>query len=100
MQQAFDVTVRGGTTVAVGLPHPARQFSVPAAQIVAEARTVVGSYMGSARPQRDLPLLIELWRQGRLPVERLRGSFYPLEGVAAAFDALDDGDALRQIVLP
>lgn len=100
MAQAFDVTARGGTTVAVGLAHPSKQFAVSATQIVAEARTIVGSYMGSARPQRDLPMLIELWRRGRLPVEKVRGEAFPLEGVAAAFDALADGDALRQIVLP
>jgi alcohol dehydrogenase len=100
MEQAFDVTSRGGTTVAVGLPHPSKQFAVPAARIVAEARTVVGSYMGSARPQRDLPMLIELWRHGRLPVEKVRGEVFELEGVAAAFDALAEGEALRQIVIP
>jgi alcohol dehydrogenase len=100
LAQAFDVTSRGGTTVAVGLPHPSKQFAVPAARIVAEARTVVGSYMGSARPQRDLPMLIDLWRHGRLPVEKVRGEVFELDGVAAAFDALAEGEALRQIVVP
>ena len=100
MEQAFDVTARGGTTIVAGLAHPSKQFAVSATRIVAEARTIVGSYMGSARPQRDIPMLIELWRRGRLPVEKVRGEAFPLEGVATAFDALADGDALRQIILP
>lgn len=100
MADAFALTARGGTTVLVGLPHPARELRVPAVQIVAEARTIVGSYMGSASPQHDIPQLIALWQQGRLPVERLASGHCGLDGVAAAFDALADGHAVRQVVIP
>jgi alcohol dehydrogenase len=100
MADAFAMTARGGTTVLVGLPHPARELRVPAVQVVAEARTIVGSYMGSASPQRDIPRLVALWQQGRLPVERLASGQTGLEGVAAAFDALADGHAVRQLVIP
>jgi alcohol dehydrogenase len=100
LEQAFEVTSRGGTTVAIGLPHPAKQLAIPAARIVAEARTLIGSYMGSSQPQRDVPGLVNLWRAGQLPVERLRGTKIPLGGVAAAMDLLADGTALRQLVTP
>lgn len=100
MELAFDVTSRGGTTVAVGLPHPSKQLTLNATRIVAEARTLVGSYMGSARPQLDIPMLIRLWRAGRLPVERLRGEHFGLDNVAEAFDALAQGEALRQVIIP
>lgn len=97
---AFAATGRGGTTVSMGLPHPAATVSLPALAIVAEARTLVGSYMGSAAPQRDIPRLIELWRAGRLPVERLRSGTLGLDDVNAAMEALADGSAVRQLLVP
>ncbi|HCO26848.1 MAG TPA: alcohol dehydrogenase, partial [Gimesia maris] len=54
-QQAYAATRRGGTTITIGLPHPNKMFSVPAVSLVAEERTIKGSYMGSAVPRRDLP---------------------------------------------
>jgi alcohol dehydrogenase len=100
LEDAYEVTSRGGTTVAVGLPHPSRQVTLNATRIVAEGRTLMGSYMGSARPQADIPLLIGLWRAGRLPVERLRGATFPLSLVPEAFDTLAAGEALRQVIIP
>jgi alcohol dehydrogenase len=100
MADAFAMTARGGATVLVGLPHPGRTLSVPAVQVVAEARQVLGSYMGSAAPQRDIPRLVRLWRDGRLPVERLTSAVLPLEQAPHALDALADGTAVRQLLVP
>jgi alcohol dehydrogenase len=100
LSDAWAVTARGGTTVAIGLPHPSQQLRVPAAQLVGEARTLVGSYLGGAVPERDLPRMIELWRAGRLPVERLHSASLPLDDVNVAMDTLADGDTVRQVLLP
>ncbi len=100
MADAFAMTGRGGATVLVGLPHPSRMLSVPAVQVVAEARRVLGSYMGSASPQRDIPRLVELWRAGRLPVEKLTSDVLTLADTPRALDALADGTAVRQLLLP
>jgi len=80
--QAYAATRRGGTTVTAGLPHPQKMFSVPAVSLVAEERTVKGSYMGSAVPSRDLPRYIALYKAGRLP-----------------FDRLASGEAVRQVIV-
>ena len=56
--------------------------------MTAEARTIVGSYLGSAVPSRDIPKYAELWRQGRLPVEALISSTVSLDDVNAAMDTL------------
>ncbi len=100
MADAFAMTARGGATVLVGLPHPSRMLSVPAVQVVAEARQVLGSYMGSAAPQRDIPRLVRLWQDGRLPVERLTSAVLSLEDAPVALDALADGVAVRQLLIP
>jgi alcohol dehydrogenase len=100
LTDAWSVTARGGTTVAIGLPHPSQELRISPAQLVGEARTLVGSYLGGAVPERDLPRMIELWRAGRLPVERLHSSSLPLDEVNAAMDALADGQTVRQVLLP
>ena len=98
LNQAYQATARGGTTVAVGLPHPAKQFSVSAASLVAEERTVKGSYMGSAVPIRDIPRLINLYRAGKLPVDKLVSHTLTLQDINLGFDQLAQGVAVRQII--
>ena len=96
--QAFAATRRGGRTVAIGLPHPDRILSIPALTVIAEERTLMGSYMGSCVPSRDIPRFISMYRAGLLPVDLLRSSIIALEDVNAAFDILDRGEAVRQII--
>jgi Zn-dependent alcohol dehydrogenase len=99
LAQAYAATRRGGTTVTVGLPHPTQQLSISAVSLVAEERTLRGSYLGSCRPARDIPRFIELYRSGRLPVERLLTHRLGLEDLNAGFDRLAAGEAVRQVVL-
>lgn len=96
---AYASTRRGGCTITVGLPAPDRMFSVPAVGLVAEERTVKGSYMGSAVPHRDIPRYVALHRAGRLPVERLLTHTLALDDINAGFDRLARGEAIRQVVL-
>jgi alcohol dehydrogenase len=96
--QAYEATARGGTTVTIGLPHPSRQFSVPAVSLVAEERTVKGSYMGSAVPARDIPRFVGMYRAGLLPVDGLRTGTVGLDDINGAFDVLASGEAVRQLV--
>ena len=99
LAQAYAATRRGGMTVATGLPHPSRQFSVPAVSLVAEERTVRGSYMGSAVPLRDLPRFVALYRAGKLAVDRLLTHRLTLDQVNEGFDRLADGAAVRQVIV-
>lgn len=100
LAQAFHTTARGGRIVTVGLPNPADPFTIPAVALVAEAKTIIGSYMGSAVPARDIPRYIALWRAGRLPVERLLSGVMPMAQINTALDALASGQAIRQILVP
>lgn len=98
MELAYRVTRRGGTTVTAGLPHPQHLLSIPHVGIVAEERTIKGSYLGSCNPARDIPRYIEMYRAGRLPVDRLLSERIALQDINAAFDRLADGKSIRQIV--
>ena len=98
MDLAYKVTRRGGSTVTAGLSHPQAIFSVPHVNIVAEERTIKGSYLGSCVPSRDIPRYIEWYRAGRLPVDRLMSERLRLDGINAGFDRLAAGESIRQVI--
>jgi alcohol dehydrogenase len=98
LAQAYAATRRGGKTVAVGLPHPERMLQLQAVSIVAEERQLLGSYMGSAVPTRDIPMLIRLYEAGKLPIDSLLSASISLEDINGAFDALAEGRAVRQVM--
>ncbi|MBC9926278.1 MULTISPECIES: alcohol dehydrogenase catalytic domain-containing protein [unclassified Leucobacter] len=97
-ETAVQLTAPGGKTITVGLPHADARSSISPLGLVAEARTIVGCYLGSALPQRDIPIFAEFWRSGRLPVERLVSSHISLDGLNEAMDLLAEGRALRQMI--
>ncbi len=100
LADAYRAARRGGRVVTVGLPNPSERLDIPAVSLVAEGKTLIGSYMGSSIPARDIRRYIALWRSGRLPVEELLTSVGPLADINALLDALADGSAIRQIVRP
>jgi alcohol dehydrogenase len=97
--QAYAATRPGGTTVTVGLPHPERMLSIPAVSLVAEERTLRGSYLGTSIPSLDVPRLVALQQAGRLPVERLLTHRIGLDELNEGFDRLASGEAVRQAVV-
>ena len=97
-EAALAATAPGGRTVTVGLPSPDALAAVSPLLLVAEARTVIGSYLGSAVPARDVPVFAQWWREGRLPVEALVSSRLGLDEVNRAMDELAAGTAIRQVI--
>jgi alcohol dehydrogenase len=100
MDLCYRVTRRGGTTVTAGLSHPDHRFEVQHVSLVAEERTVKGSYIGSCVPLRDVPRYIALYRQGLLPVDRLMSERLTLDQINEGFDRLAEGRTVRQIITP
>ncbi len=98
LEAAWKMTRRGGTTVTAGLPPPEAALAVNIVSLVAEERTLKGSYIGTCVPSRDIPRFIALFREGRLPVDRLLSGTVALEDINAAFDALAEGKAVRTVV--
>lgn len=98
LETAYDITRRGGTTVTAGLPHPDSRMALNALKLVAEERSLKGSYIGSCVPQRDLPRMFALHRRGLLPVEKMLSHRLPLADINLAMDRLEDGSAIRQVV--
>ena len=100
LELAYQITRRGGTTITAGLPPPDATLPLPPVSLVAEERTLKGSYIGTCVPSRDIPRYIQLYRRGRLPVDRLLSERLRLEELNEGFDRLHAGRSIRQIVLP
>jgi alcohol dehydrogenase len=100
LELAYKVTRRGGTTVTASLPHPTHTVPIPVTNLVAEERTVKGSYVGSSVPERDIPRFISLYQQGLLPVDKVMSERIGLDEINEGFDRLADGESVRQILLP
>ena len=98
-EAAVAATAPGGVTVTVGLPAPDARSSISPLGLVAEARTIIGSYLGSAVPARDIPKYAQMWREGRLPVEKLISSRIGLDEINRGMDELADGNAIRQVII-
>ncbi len=97
MEAGLELLARGGALVSVGLPHPDQEITTAALQFAGMGRRLLGSYMGDAVPERDIPLYLELWRDGRLPVELLHTDTRPLDDLNESLDALAEGRVVRRI---
>lgn len=99
MEAAYRMTRRGGMTVTAGLPPPGHTWPLQQVSLVAEERTVKGSYIGSCVPSRDIPRYIGLYQAGKLPINRLMGERLALADINRGFDRLEAGESLRDLVI-
>jgi alcohol dehydrogenase len=97
---AFLSTRARGAAVLIGIPGADDELRLPALTIPRLERRVLGSVYGSARPHRDIPALIDLYRHGRLPLDRLVTARLPLSEIDEGFELLRGGSALRVVVEP
>jgi alcohol dehydrogenase len=99
MELSYLVTRRGGTTCSSGLSDPKDGFTVQHVNLVAEERTIKGSYLGSCVPKRDIPGYIDMFRTGALPVDKLLSEHISLDQINEGFDKLATGETVRQLVM-
>jgi Zn-dependent alcohol dehydrogenase len=98
MLAAFLSTRARGAAILIGIPRADAAVTLPALSIPRMERRVLGSIYGSSRPERDFPLVLDMYRNGRLPLDRLVSHRLPLEAVGLAFELMTSGDA-RRVVL-
>jgi len=98
MEAAFLSTRARGAAVLIGIPRQDAVLSLPATTIPRMERRVLGSIYGSSRPERDFPLTLDMYRRGRLPLDRLISHRLPLEEVERGFELMHSGDALRVVL--
>jgi S-(hydroxymethyl)glutathione dehydrogenase/alcohol dehydrogenase len=98
--QAYAAVRRGGTVVAVGLPAEGLTANLPASDLPREEKIVTGSFYGSCSPQVDMPRVLDLYMDGRLPLDRLVSRTYALEEINEAFAAMNSGEVARAVITP
>jgi S-(hydroxymethyl)glutathione dehydrogenase/alcohol dehydrogenase len=95
---AFLSTRKRGAAVLIGIPRADAILPLPAATIPRLERRVLGSMYGSSRPERDFPVTLDLYRRGRLPLDRLISHRLPLGEIEHAFELLRSGEAARVVL--
>jgi S-(hydroxymethyl)glutathione dehydrogenase/alcohol dehydrogenase len=98
IRQAFDSLSKRGLAVVVGLAPMTMEASIPIIPLVFEERGLMGSIYGSGRPRIDIPMLINLYRAGKLKLDELLTGRYPFSQINEAYEALERGEGLRSIV--
>lgn len=98
LEFAYLITRRGGTTVTGGLAHPDKKVAIQQVSLVAEERTLKGSYVGSCVPVRDVARYVSLFQQGKLPVDKLLTHTLTLDQINEGFERLAAGEAVRQVI--
>jgi len=98
MQTAFLSTRRRGAAVLIGIPRADAVLELPALTIPRMERRVLGSIYGSTWPERDFAKTFELYRSGRLPLDKLVTHRLPLDGVERAFDLMRANEAVRVVL--
>jgi S-(hydroxymethyl)mycothiol dehydrogenase len=97
--QAFYARDLAGRVVLVGVPRPDMTLTLPLLEIFGRGGAIKSSWYGDCLPSRDFPLLVDLYRQGRFPLEDFVTETIPLDQGEAAFDKMHHGDVLRSVVV-
>ncbi|RKS75702.1 S-(hydroxymethyl)mycothiol dehydrogenase [Motilibacter peucedani] len=98
-KQAFYARDLAGTVVLVGVPDPEATLEVPLIDVFGRGGSLKSSWYGDCLPSRDFPVLLDLFLQGRLPLDRFVSEEIGLDDVEAAFDRMHAGEVLRSVVV-
>jgi len=98
-KQAFYGRDLAGTVVLVGVPTPTMQLEIPLLDVFGRGGALKSSWYGDCLPTRDFPMLIDLYQQGRLPLDAFVTEEIGIDDVEAAFDKMHGGEVLRSVVL-
>lgn len=98
MEAAFLSTRNRGAAVLIGIPREGSVLSLPALTVPRMERRVLGSIYGSTKAERDFPHALDLFREGRLPLDRLISHRLPLEDAERGFELMHSGDAVRVVL--
>ncbi len=98
-QQAFNARDLAGTVVLVGVPNPEAALELPMIEVFGRGGTLKSSWYGDCLPSRDFPMLIDLYLQGRLDLDRFVSETIALDEVEEAFHKMERGEVLRSVVV-
>lgn len=98
-KQCFEARDLAGTVVLVGVPNPEMTIELPYIEIFGRGGSLKSSWYGDCLPERDFPMLIDLYLQGRLDLGGFVSETIKLDDVEEAFHKMERGDVLRSVVV-
>ena len=98
-RQAFDARDLAGTVVLVGVPNPTMKLELPLIEVFGHGGALKSSWYGDCLPERDFPLLVDLWQQGRFALDAFVSERIALDDVEEAFHRMERGEVLRSVVV-
>ncbi|MGA8330548.1 MAG: zinc-binding dehydrogenase, partial [Mycobacterium sp.] len=98
-KQAFYARDLAGTVVLVGVPTPDMNLEMPLIDFFSHGGALKSSWYGDCLPERDFPTLVDLYLQGRLPLEKFVSERIGLHDVEQAFGKMHAGTVLRSVVM-
>jgi S-(hydroxymethyl)mycothiol dehydrogenase len=98
-EQAFYARDLAGRVVLVGVPRPDMQITLPLLEVFGRGGALKSSWYGDCLPSRDFPMLVDLYLQGRFPLEEFVSETIGLDDVEAAFEKMHAGEVLRSVVV-
>ncbi|QQM19833.1 S-(hydroxymethyl)mycothiol dehydrogenase [Rhodococcus sp. P-2] len=98
-KQAFYARDLAGTVVLVGVPTPDMKLEMPLVDFFSRGGALKSSWYGDCLPERDFPVLVDLYQQGRLPLEKFVSERIKLDEVEKAFETMHRGEVLRSVVV-
>ncbi|MGB3055637.1 MAG: S-(hydroxymethyl)mycothiol dehydrogenase [Acidimicrobiales bacterium] len=98
-EQAFYARDLAGTVVQVGVPNPEMRLDLPMIDFFGRGGRLKPSWYGDCLPSRDFPMLVDLYLQGRLDLDRFVSETIGLDGVEEAFHRMERGEVLRSVVV-
>lgn len=97
-ETAFYARDLAGTVVLVGVPTPDMRLEMPLLDFFSHGGSLKSSWYGDCLPERDFPMLVDLYQQGRLPLDRFVTERIEIAGVESAFERMEGGEVLRSVV--
>ena len=98
-KQAFAARDLAGTVVLVGVPNPTATLELPFIEVFGRGGALKSSWYGDCLPSRDFPMLIDLYQQGRLDLDRFVSETISIDDVEEAFHKMERGEVLRSVVV-
>ena len=99
LEQAFYSRDLAGTLVQVGVPTPDMRIDLPMIDFFGRGGRLLPSWYGDCLPSRDFPMLVDLYLQGRLDLDRFVSETITLDDVEEAFHRMERGEVLRSVVV-
>ena len=82
----------------VGVPAPGVTYAVPITHLTQVDRGIIGSRAGGVRAQKDIPVIVDMYKKGLLDLDRMVSKVYPMENFFDVVEDMHEGKLARGVI--